>query len=197
MLFTLFYVLFIWFNCIHFLCSYVDFIRVKGTSAGSKMDALKKYVVISRASNIFFRETSHLSLCSGEQKVTLQMNFNHLWLCLSVCLNRFSCDIHVEKLMRERSLGNSVSMLYHKLCEQHSEDWMERSLQYLTVCHRFQGTTMRPVTPPPTMSPVPTAKWLLYVHAEDVRSRYGELKARVTSVFGSILKMDSTKKVTC
>jgi len=99
--------------------------------------------------------------------------------------------------MRERFLGNSVSMLYHKLCEQHSEDWMERSLQYLTVCHRFQGTTMRPVTPPPTMSPVPTAKWLLYVHAEDVRSRYGELKARVTSVFGSILKMDSTKKVTC
>ncbi|XP_056103250.1 uncharacterized protein LOC130082422 [Rhinichthys klamathensis goyatoka] len=45
------------------------------------------------------------------------------------------------------------------------------------------------------MPPVPTAKWLLSVHAEDIRSRYGELKARVTSVFGSILKMDSTKKV--
>ncbi|XP_067280417.1 uncharacterized protein [Pseudorasbora parva] len=46
------------------------------------------------------------------------------------------------------------------------------------------------------MPPVPTAKWLLYVHVKDVWSRYTELKARVTSVFGSVLKMDSTKKVT-
>lgn len=97
--------------------------------------------------------------------------------------------------MRERSLGNSATMLYHKLCEQHTEEWMERSLQYLSVCDRFQGTNTQPITPPPPMPPVPTAKWLLSVHAEDVRSRYSELKARVTSVFGSILKMDSTKKV--
>lgn len=113
----------------------------------------------------------------------------------SVYFNRFSCDIHVAKLMRERSLGNSATMLYHKLCEQHTEEWMERSLQYLSVCDRFQGTNTQPITPPPPMPPVPTAKWLLSVHAEDVRSRYSELKARVTSVFGSILKMDSTKKV--
>ncbi|XP_077101858.1 uncharacterized protein LOC143753439 isoform X1 [Siphateles boraxobius] len=86
-------------------------------------------------------------------------------------------------------------MLYHKLCEQHSEEWMERSLQYLSVCHRFHGTTTQPISPPPPKPPVPTAKWLLSVHAEDIRSRYGELKARVTSVFGSILKMASTKKV--
>lgn len=107
--------------------------------------------------------------------------------------------MHVAKLMRERSLGNSTTMLYHKLCEQHSEDWMERTLHYLSVCDRFQGTTTtttRSITPPPPMPPVPTAKWLLSVHAEDVRSRYSELKARVTSVFGSILKMDSTKQVT-
>lgn len=105
--------------------------------------------------------------------------------------------MHVVKLMRERSLGNSAAMLYHKLCEQHSEDWMERTLQYLTVCDRFQGNTTRPITPPPTMPPVPRAQWLLSVHAEDVRSRYSELKARVTSIFGSILKMDSTKQVKC
>ncbi|XP_056094648.1 uncharacterized protein LOC130073203 [Rhinichthys klamathensis goyatoka] len=111
---------------------------------------------------------------------------------------RFSCEMHVAKLMRERSIGNSVSMLYHKLCEQHSEEWMERSLQYLSVCDRFQGITTQPISPLPPKPPVPTAKWLLSVHADDIpvsRSRYGELKARVTSVFGSILKMDSTKKV--
>jgi len=73
---------------------------------------------------------------------------------------------------------------------------MERSLRYLSVCDRFQGTTTQPISPLPPMLPVQTAKWLLSVHAEDFRSLYGELKARVTSVFGSILKMDSTKKVT-
>ncbi len=74
--------------------------------------------------------------------------------------------------MWEHSLGNSVSMLYNKLCEQHSEDRMERSLQFLTVCV--------------TTSRAPTTKWLLFIHTEDVWSQYGELKAKVTSVFGSI-----------
>ncbi|XP_016115196.1 uncharacterized protein [Sinocyclocheilus grahami] len=102
---------------------------------------------------------------------------------------------HGSARLADWTLGNSATMLYHKLCEQHSEDWMERTLQYLSACERFQGTTTRPITPPPPMPPVPTAQWLLSVHAEDVRSRYSELKARVTSVFGSILKMDSTKQV--
>lgn len=70
---------------------------------------------------------------------------------------------------------------------------MERYLQYLSVCDRFQGTTMRPITPPAPMLTVPTANWLLSVHTENVQPWYGELKASVTSVFGSILKMESTK----
>ena len=45
------------------------------------------------------------------------------------------------------------------------------------------------------MPPVPTPVWLLTVYSYDVLSRLDEVKARVTSIFGSILKMDSTKKV--
>ncbi|XP_041710039.1 solute carrier organic anion transporter family member 1C1-like [Coregonus clupeaformis] len=43
---------------------------------------------------------------------------------------------------------------------------------------------------------VPSPVWLLTVYSMDVLSRLAEVKARVTSVFRSILKMDSTKKVT-
>lgn len=43
---------------------------------------------------------------------------------------------------------------------------------------------------------MPSPVWLLTVYSHDVLSRLDEVKARVTSVFGSILKMDSTKKVT-
>ncbi|KAI4900998.1 hypothetical protein NFI96_017932, partial [Prochilodus magdalenae] len=108
-----------------------------------------------------------------------------------------SCDMKVMRLMRERSLGNSTTMLYHKLREQHSEAWMTRTLQYLAVCNKFQvpGVEVQHVAPPPPMVPVPSPDWLLTIHAEDVRTRIGEMKARVTSIFGSILKIDSTKKV--
>lgn len=75
---------------------------------------------------------------------------------------------------------------------------MSRTLQYLAVCKEFQvpGVEVQQVVvPPPPMVPIPSPHWLLTVHAEDVRSRIGEMKARVTSIFGSILKINSTKKV--
>ncbi|XP_066553542.1 uncharacterized protein LOC136722123 [Amia ocellicauda] len=46
------------------------------------------------------------------------------------------------------------------------------------------------------MPPVPGPKWLLAVYDLDVLERLAEVKALVTSVFGSILKLDSTKKLT-
>ncbi|XP_051953220.1 uncharacterized protein LOC127623061 [Xyrauchen texanus] len=172
--------------------------------SGQRLTSCGLYKTVRRVLNIhgwYFLATEYLECqrCHKKQAawsydILDQLDPAHRRMFPAILTYRFSCDMHVAKLMRERSLGNSASMLYHKLCEQHSEDWMERSLQYLSVCKRFLGTTTRPITPPP-MPPVPTARWLLYVHAEDVRARYGELKARVTSVFGSILKMDSTKKV--
>ncbi|KAL7858713.1 hypothetical protein AOLI_G00188150 [Acnodon oligacanthus] len=45
--------------------------------------------------------------------------------------DRLSCDMKVVQLMRERSLGNSVSTLYHQLKEQQSEAWMTNTLQYV------------------------------------------------------------------
>ena len=47
---------------------------------------------------------------------------------------RYSCDIRVLRMMRERTMGNRVTQLYKKLQEQHSEAWLQRVLQYLTAC---------------------------------------------------------------
>ncbi|KAJ8346395.1 hypothetical protein SKAU_G00277960 [Synaphobranchus kaupii] len=109
-----------------------------------------------------------------------------------------SCDLRVMKLLREQALGNSATQLYTKLCEGHSEAWMRRSIQYLDECEHFlaMGPEQRAFPPPPPMPPVPTPVWLLNVYCYDVLSRLDEVRARVTSTFGSILKMDSTKKVT-
>ncbi|KAL7851275.1 hypothetical protein AOLI_G00216310 [Acnodon oligacanthus] len=61
----------------------------------------------------------------------------------------------------------------------------------LAVCKQFQvpGVEAQPVAPSPPMAPVPSPHWLLTIHAEDVRTRISEMKARITSVFGSILKV--------
>ncbi|KAK1156709.1 hypothetical protein AOXY_G25730 [Acipenser oxyrinchus oxyrinchus] len=104
--------------------------------------------------------------------------------------------MRVLRVMRERTLGNSATQLYNTLCEQHSEAWMQRSLQYLAEFEPFlaQGVVQPNIIAPPPMLPVPRPRWLLRVYGYDVLSRLEEVKARVTSTFGSILKMDSTKK---
>jgi len=55
--------------------------------------------------------------------------------------------------------------------------------------------TIEAPSDPPSMEPVPTPKWLLAVYVQDILERLDDVKASITSVFGSILKMDSTKKV--
>ncbi|KAK5618767.1 hypothetical protein CRENBAI_012182 [Crenichthys baileyi] len=74
---------------------------------------------------------------------------------------------------------------------------MSRCLLYLETCKTFQaaGVHPSPTAHPPRMQPVPTSGWLLSTYARENFSRMEELQASVTSVFGSILKMDSTKKV--
>ncbi|KAI4796658.1 hypothetical protein KUCAC02_026835 [Chaenocephalus aceratus] len=46
------------------------------------------------------------------------------------------------------------------------------------------------------MPTLPSPSWLLTVYGYDIMTRLDDYKARITSTFGSILKMDSTKKVT-
>ncbi|KAL0165246.1 hypothetical protein M9458_040999 [Cirrhinus mrigala] len=92
---------------------------------------------------------------------------------------------------QERTLGNSVTQLYKKLMEQHSEAWTQRVLQYLTACEPFTRSSLvqPPVfAEPPLLPALPKPK--------DVLGRLHEVKAKITSVLGCVLKMDSTKKVT-
>ena len=48
-------------------------------------------------------------------------------------------------------MGNSVTQLYKKLQEQHSEAWLQRVLQYLTACEPF--TRLSLVRPPAFAEP--------------------------------------------
>ncbi|XP_078795050.1 uncharacterized protein LOC144988490 [Oryzias latipes] len=135
---------------------------------------------------------------SWSEDILGQMDMGHRSHFPALLTYRYSCDKRVLRMMRERTLGNSVTQLYKKLLEQHSEAWTQRVLQYLTACEPFtRASLQRPVfAEPPPMPALPKPKWLLAVYARDVLGRINEVKAKITSVFGCVLKMDSTKKVT-
>jgi len=121
---------------------------------------------------------------------------------------------------------NSVTQLYNKVREQHSEAWLRRTVQYLTACEPFTTSSLlvpptfaqpppQPLLPKPPCEPFTTSSllvpstfaqpppqpllpkplWFMSVYVRDVMHRLDDVRAKITSVFGTILKMDSTKKV--
>ncbi|KAI4819904.1 hypothetical protein KUCAC02_027906 [Chaenocephalus aceratus] len=115
----------------------------------------------------------------------------------AVLTYKLSCDHRVVTQLKSRTLGNSATQLCNTLREQHSDAWMRRAIQYLGVCEQFLAlcNVRGPFPPPPIMPTLPSPIWLLTVYGYDILTRLDEYKARITSTFGSILKMDSTKKV--
>ncbi|CAL8310590.1 unnamed protein product [Gadus morhua 'NCC'] len=116
-----------------------------------------------------------------------------------ILTRKYACDIRVIRMLRERTLGNSSTRLAKQLRENHGEEWLQRVARYLEVCADFvDQPSLFPVVcqEPPEPVAVPTNRWLLTVYGKDLMSRMDHIKASITSTFGAILKMDSTKKVT-
>ena len=114
---------------------------------------------------------------------------------------RYGCDIQVLTLMHQRGLGNSATQLQRKLAEQHSEAWLRQANHFLADCVGYAraGTSRMVVRPAfdevPAQSPIPKFRWFQQVYCCDVMTRVEEIKASITSTFGRVLKIDSTKKV--
>ena len=115
---------------------------------------------------------------------------------------KYACDISVISLLRARSLGNSSTSLQKKIHELHSEEWMRKCIAYLSKCKRHRMSRVHFNLPVVTyqrekaMKNIPSAKWFLACYVRDVYNRLDILKAAATSVYGTVLKIDSTKKIT-
>ena len=114
----------------------------------------------------------------------------------------YACDNAVISLLRSRTLGNSSHAMKNSLFEMHSEQWMKNSLQYFADCdqyeqaHRMAGTSEIISFPPfPKFRDLPQSRWFISAYVRDVWSRLDGIRAQITSVFGDVLKFDSTKKI--
>ncbi|XP_053390675.1 uncharacterized protein LOC123560231 [Mercenaria mercenaria] len=141
-------------------------------------------------------------MVSWSHSILSQLNIGHRshFPCLLTTMK--ACDTKVAILMRQRGLGNSASQIQKKLKEQHSTEWYQKTIQYLSACKSVASAASSGlIVPqrfqePPAMAPIPQYRWLMQVYVQDVLQRHSEMKANITSVFGQILKVDSTKKVT-
>ena len=107
-------------------------------------------------------------------------------------------QIYVIRLLRVRTVGNSPSCLFKQLYEVHSEEWMNRTVtRCLTVANskNMPGFLKPEHKQPPQPKNPPNYKWLLTAYSHDIFSQLHKVKGCITSVCGSILKMDSTKDV--
>ncbi|XP_064391951.1 uncharacterized protein LOC135339658 isoform X4 [Halichondria panicea] len=118
----------------------------------------------------------------------------------AVLTRQYGCDKSVITLLRSRTLGNSPSALRNKVWEVHSDHFLAQQLRYLSDCKRHrdgigQHTTHCQYIEPPSLPPFPSREWFLAVYTRDVWNRLPLLLAAATSTYGSILKIDSTKKI--
>lgn len=119
-----------------------------------------------------------------------------------ILTSKYACDLRVVRLLRQRTLGNSSSAVSKVIEEQHGEKYVTSLESYFSNCKSFQSSAHRGFfgiphfQRPPPQRPVPRHRWFMKVYQLDVINRLDYIKASITSQFGAILKMDSTKKIT-
>ena len=114
---------------------------------------------------------------------------------------QLALDRKCVTFLKPRTVGNSSSYLQQALEEVHSEEWARRGVEYLSDCelHRRRSAITQHETAvygqPPTYRSLPLAQWFERVHTNEILGHLDEMKGVITSTYGRILKLDSTKKV--
>ncbi|KAI7800442.1 hypothetical protein IRJ41_003392 [Triplophysa rosa] len=142
-----------------------------------------------------------IPVCPWSSEILKQLDPSHRNKFPAVLTTHLALDRKCLTLLKPRTAGNSSSFLQQALEEIHSEEWARRTIDYLTDCELHKkrcALTQSEVVyeQPPPFCPLPLAQWFETAHANEILSHLDELKGVVTSTYGSILKLDSTKKIT-
>ncbi|XP_059896388.1 uncharacterized protein LOC132448858 [Gadus macrocephalus] len=142
-----------------------------------------------------------LLVCPWSQDILSQLDVAHRSLFPAVLTTQLALDRKGVTFLKPRTSGNSSSYVQSAMEEAHSEEWARQTIRYLSDCERHKKmATFIPSAavylPPPTFRPLPLAQWFETVHSNDILSHLDEMKGVITSTYGRILKMDSTKKIT-
>ncbi|CAB1440818.1 unnamed protein product [Pleuronectes platessa] len=143
-----------------------------------------------------------IPVCPWSTDVLNQLDPAHRNKFPAVFTTQHALDRKCVTFLKPRTVGNSSSYMQQALEEVHSEEWGRRTVEYLSDCtlhsRRTALTQYEPVAyeQPPTYRTLPLAQWFERVHANEILGHLDEMKGVITSTYGRILKLDSTKKIT-
>lgn len=124
----------------------------------------------------------------------------HRSLFPAVLTTQLALDRKCMTFLKPRTNGNSSSYLQSVIEEAHSEEWARQTIRYLSDCERhMKMATFIPsaavhIAPPP-LRPLPLAQWFEDGPLQRHPQPSGRDEGVITSTYGRILKMYSTKKV--
>ncbi|CAB1416163.1 unnamed protein product [Pleuronectes platessa] len=193
----------VFFQCRFFLWAPYQMWACKLTcpNCGCKLTAAGLYKTVRRVLDLdswYFMGTELLECGSCKRKYAAwaqdilgQVDMAHRSLFPAVLTYKWSCD---KKVIRNLKY-DTLSGLHHILEVQHTEEWKRQSVIYIGTLVKLQvpGAAQQQVSLP-AMYPLPSVPGLISLYVRKSLNQLEETKARATSIFGDILKMDSTKK---
>ncbi|KAH3830955.1 hypothetical protein DPMN_104212 [Dreissena polymorpha] len=141
-------------------------------------------------------------IISWSQGILKQLDHSERSKFPCILTEKYACDLRVARLMRQRTLGNSSSLACKQIAENHGETYLDKCRQYADSYLAFKQAAARGLVTipafvePPAPQNLPRHRWFMKVYQLDVISRLDFELAELTSTFGEILKIDSTKKIT-
>ena len=114
---------------------------------------------------------------------------------------RRGVDRNVVRLFRDRTEGNTMFKVWRQVQENHVEEYLHRKDLYTTLLMTVAApggivsVLGQAFQAPPPQRELPTAKLLRHAFLLAEANNVQDYRSQILSTFGTVLKMDSTKKV--
>ncbi|XP_017564809.1 uncharacterized protein LOC108434293 isoform X2 [Pygocentrus nattereri] len=130
-----------------------------------------------------------------------QLSEAHEAMFPAILTRRRGVDRNIVRLLRDRTEGNTMVKVWRQIQENHVEEYLQRKDLYTTLImtvlkpggivsalgHTFQA--------PPPPRELPSARLLRHAFLLAEANNVQDYRSQILSTFGTVLKMDSTKKV--
>ena len=154
---------------------------------------------------MFYLSSEHLecprcktSIIAWDETVLEQLPTKYREQVCVLLTKKYAIHKPVLRQLHARRKGNTPTALMEILNENHTAKWTDHCFAYLTACKRHAAkfiTDMVYESPDP-LSPLPEAAWLRSAYIKETSRRLEAMEDEMSSTFGSILKIDSTIKIT-
>nr|XP_055036624.1 uncharacterized protein LOC129423839 [Misgurnus anguillicaudatus] len=136
-----------------------------------------------------------------DSAILCQLSEAHQAMFPAILTVKRGVDKNVVQLLRDRTEGNTMVKVWRQIQENHVEEYLHRKDLYTTLLmtllkpggivsalgHKFEA--------PPPQRELPSARLLRHAFLLAEANNVQDYRNQIISTFGTVLKMDSTKKV--